>query len=61
MSAWVRRCMELAVVTGRRADVARLGPHNVRDEEHWITQRKTGAKVRIALAPHLDAPVWPVG
>jgi integrase len=48
--------MELAIVTGqRRADLAKLGPRNVRDGKLWITQQKTGAKVCISLELKLEA------
>lgn len=55
MPAWVRRGMELALVTGqRRADLVQMGPRNVRDDRLWITQEKTGAKVCIPLHLRLD-------
>ncbi len=56
MPPWVQRSMELALVTGqRRADLAKLGPRNVRDGKLWVTQEKTGAKVCIPLVLKLEA------
>lgn len=56
MPPWVRQSMELAMITGqRRADLAKLGPRNVRDGKLWISQEKTGAKVCIPLALKLEA------
>lgn len=62
MPPWVQRSMELALVTGqRRADLAKLGPRNVRDGKLWVTQEKTGAKVCIPIALKLEAVGLSVG
>lgn len=56
MPPWVQHSMELAIVTGqRRADLAKLGPRDVKEGKLWITQQKTGAKVCIPLELQLDA------
>lgn len=56
MPPWVQQSMELALVTGqRRADLAKLGPRNVREGKLWISQEKTGAKVCIPLVLKLEA------
>lgn len=62
MPAWVRRSMELALVTGqRREDVAALGPRDVRQGKLWVVQQKTNAHVCIPLSLRLDALGWTVG
>lgn len=53
---WVARSMEFAVVTAqRREDIAKMKFANVRDGFLFVTQTKTGAKLRIPLSLHLDA------
>lgn len=48
--------MELAYRTGQRpGDVLRMTRADVRDAALWVTQAKTGAKVRIAVVGPLEA------
>lgn len=62
MPPWAQRSFELALVTGqRRADLAKMGQRNVRNEKLWITQEKTEAKVCIPLSLTLDAIGLSVG
>lgn len=62
MPPWVQRSMELAMVTDqRRADLAKMGPRNVRDGKLWVIQGKTGAKVCIPLELKLEAIGLTVG
>lgn len=62
MPPWVQHSMELAIVTGqRRADLAKLGPRDVKEGKLWITQQKTGAKVCIPLELKLEAIGLSVG
>ena len=48
--------LELAYRTGQRpGDVLRMGRADVRDGALWVSQAKTGAKVRIAVVGPLEA------
>ena len=62
MPTWAQYSMELAIVTEqRRADLAKIGPRNVRDGKLWITQEKSGAKVCFPLDLKLEAIGLTVG
>jgi integrase len=54
----IRNAMDLAYLTGQRpADVLKTTLQDVRDGFLWVTQGKTGAKLRIALEGLLGALV----
>lgn len=52
---WVARMIVLALVTGqRRSDLQAMRFDDVRDGHLHITQQKTGTRLRLPLALHLD-------
>jgi integrase len=53
---WLKRAMELGVLTGqRRDDIAGMLFKDVRDDHLHVIQAKTGARLRISTALRLDA------
>ncbi len=59
---WVRRSMELGLVSlQRRDDIASLTFRDVQDARLCVVQEKTGARLRIPVALRLDAVGWQLG
>jgi hypothetical protein len=59
LEPWVRRSMELGIVTlQRREDVSRMGFRDELDTRLQVVQQKTGARIRIPTRIRLDAVGW---
>lgn len=58
----LRDAMDLAYLTGQRpADVLKLTRADIKEGALWITQNKTGAKIRIAIEGALAALIERIG
>lgn len=56
LPSWVTLAMDLAVVTGQRVgDLCQMRWEDIRDDYIYIEQGKTGAKLAIPVALHVDA------
>lgn len=54
----LRDAMDVALLTGQRpADVLKMNRADIRDGALWVTQNKTGKKLRIAIVGDLEAVI----